>query len=192
MDYLQQQPGLVLAELEQQPFVDDEERRLGVLLQRVFEGVPVFRGGQVHQQVGQPGEPYRVEPLAGLHPERAGQIRLAASGSARDEDVAALRYVLAAGEFLDQRLVQLASRVVVDRSDSRVVLLELGLLDEPFEGVALAAGVFGVHEHGEPLLEGDVLHFRVVLLVPEHLRHGRHAHLHQLVDCRADAHLSPP
>lgn len=94
MDYLQQQPGLVLAELEQQPFVDDEERRLGVLLQRVFEGVPVFRGGQVHQQVGQPGEPYRVEPLAGLHPERAGQIRLAASGSARDEDVAALRYVV--------------------------------------------------------------------------------------------------
>ena len=50
MDYLQQQPGLVLAELEQQPFVDDEERRLGVLLQRVFEGVPVFRGGLVHQQ----------------------------------------------------------------------------------------------------------------------------------------------
>lgn len=103
-----------------------------------------------------------------------------------------LRYVLAAGELLDQSLVQLASRVVVDGGDSRVVLLEFGLLDEPFEGVALAAGVFGVHEHGEPLLEGDVLHFRVVLLVPEHLRHSRHAHLHQLVDCRADAHLSPP
>lgn len=169
------------------PLIDEEQSRLGVLLQRIFEGVPVFRGGQFHQQVKQPGEPYRVEPFAGLHPERARQIRFAAPGSARDEDVAVLRYVLAVGEFLDQRLVQLASRVVVDSGDSRVVLLEFGLLDEPFEGVALAAGMFGVHEHGEPLLEGDVLHFRVVLLVPEHLRHGRHAHFHQFVDCRADS-----
>lgn len=74
VDYLQEQPRLIFPQLEQKPFIDDQERGLGVFLQGVFKRTPILRGRQVYQKVGQPRELYGVEPLAGLHPEGACEI----------------------------------------------------------------------------------------------------------------------
>ena len=74
MDQLKQVPGLRLGELQEQPFIDDQQDRLCVFLE--YGGkVPVVPGClQVKEQIRKADILYCVILLAGLHTEGTGHV----------------------------------------------------------------------------------------------------------------------
>ena len=180
MDDLEDQLHLVLVGRDEQPLVDDQQRRVDVLLQGGLQRPRVGGCPQVEQHVGQPDVHGLVVVHARREPERAGQIRLAASRGPGDEDVAVLGDVLAACELEDQGLVELSAGAVVDVDYARVRLLEARLLDQALEPVVLAAVVFRVHDQAEAVAERKAGHRGVLLLDPELVGHGGQAHGEQL------------
>jgi len=182
MDQLKQVPGLRLGELQEQPFIDDQQDRLCVFLE--YGGkVPVVPGClQVKEQVRKADILDRIELLAGFHAEGAGHVSLSASGCAGDEDVPVLCDVFTVRHALDQGFVDLPTGVIIYRSDGSVRLFELRFADQPFEPVVFPAGILDINKHAEPVIEGDFLHGRVILLDTESVSHSGKTHFNEFVN----------
>ena len=193
MDQFKQVPGLRLSELQEQPFIDDQQDRLRVLLEDGGK-VPIVPGClQIKEQVRKADILDRIILLAGFHAEGAGHVSFTASSRTSDEDVPVLCDVLTVRHALDQRFVELPSGVIVDCGDRSIRLLKLRFADQPFEAVVLPAGILDINEHAETVIKGDFLHRRIVLLDAESVSHSGKAHFNEFVDGAFVGHdLLPP
>lgn len=141
------------AGFQQQPFVDNQQRRFRVLQHRLREG-PVFAGHlQFYQQIRQTYEFRVVELATRLVTESAGHEGLAAARGPGDEDVAAFANELAGSEPGNQIPVQFPARRVVDFVDIGSFLLKPGTFHEPVQGVVLALAIFDIHKQAETVVE---------------------------------------
>ncbi len=141
------------AGFQQQPLVDNQQRRLRVLQHRLREG-PVFAGHlQFYQQIRQAHEFRVVELATSFVPEGAGHVGLAAARGPGDEDVAAFANELARCKSCNQIAVQFPARRVVDFVDVGGLLLESGTFHEPVQGVVLSLAIFDIHQQAETVVE---------------------------------------
>ena len=65
-------------------------------------------------------------------------------------------------------------------------------MDESFQTVVLAVGVFHIHQHPEAVLKRDFFHFGIRLLRQKGIGHRAEAHLNQLVNRTLVRHVQSP
>ena len=175
--------------LQEKPLVQNEQHRGSVLGKNLLVVALSTRHIELNEQIGQPDIPDRVILLAGLHTKGTGHIGLAASGGPGNEDVPELRDVVAGAQPLNQRLVQLPSRCIVNVCNVGIRLVEIHLLNQRLQAVALPAAKLNINQHSKTVLKGDTCYLGVVLLVIVGVSHCSQLHLHQLVHSYLVQHL---
>ena len=193
MDEFQKIRGVILGKLKEKPFIQDQQCRVGVLLQYISESACVFGRFEVDEQIRHSDVLHSVIVFAGFHSEGTGHVGLSTAGRAGDKDVPVLCDVLTGRQPLNERSVQLAVVPIIDIGNRSIRLLKLGFPDQPLQPVVLACSVFSIDEHSETVLKGDLLHGWVILLDAECVGHRCHMHLNKLVNRTLVGHdLLPP
>ena len=75
-----------------------------------------------------------------------------------------LRDIFAGRQSVYKLFIEFPAGYVIDINDSSVCLVKAGVLDQPFDAVALAVAVLDIDEHPETILKGDILHLGIILL----------------------------
>ena len=127
-----------------EPFVDDEQNRICILLQHLHVGAFIPCHSEIDQKVRETNIFGFVVLLAGFHTEGTGHVSLPTAGRAGDEDIAILRNIFASGKASDQFLVQLAAGSVIDIGYLSFRLIESSALDQSVQSILLAAVVFEI------------------------------------------------
>lgn len=150
--------------LQKEPFVQDQQSGVSVLHQNL--PVVVLRPGnlQIQKQIWEPDVLGLETLLTGFHAQRAGHISLAAASGTGNEDVPVLRNAFAGCQPLNQRPVQLPAGGVVNGGNMCLRLVKGSTLNEPLQTVVLTVGIFGIHQHSEAVLKGNLLHLGIVQL----------------------------
>jgi hypothetical protein len=121
------------------------------------EAAGAVRQLEVGEQPWHAGVMHGEAVAAGLLPQRAGQPRLADPARAGDEQIAMFGDPAAGGELLEQRLVELARRAVVDILDRRLAVPQPGGAQAALEAPCRAMGCLTVEQHRQPLGLAEVL-----------------------------------
>src|SRR5690606_25866539 len=135
------------------PVVDDEDIDAGVALEGVGVGAVGAREQELVSEAGGTAVSGAVALAARLLGERAGDVGLAGTRRAGDDDVLVFGDPGARRELLEHGLVELALGRVVDVLDAGGRELELGLLEGAVEALVLASEPFSVDKHPEAFIE---------------------------------------
>ena len=119
MDEFQKIRGVILGKLKEKPFIQDQQCRVGVLLQYISESACVFGRFEVDEQIRHSDVLHSVIVFAGFHSEGTGHVGLSTSGRAGDKDVPVLCDVLTGCQPLNERSVQLAVVPIIDNGPQR-------------------------------------------------------------------------
>lgn len=173
---------LSLSRLQKQPFIQDQNNRIGILGQNFLVRPIGARKFKFKEQIRKSDILCPVTLLAGFHTKGACQVCLAAAGRSGDKQIPVLCNILTGGEPLDQLSIELPPGCIIDVSDESLRLIKAGIANEAFEAVGLSVAVFDVDQHPEAVFEGNVLHPGIVHLCDECIRHGCQAHFNQFVN----------
>ena len=173
---------LCFCRLQEEPFVNDEENRVGILGLNLLVSAVGTGHIEFKEHIRQADVLRFVALFIGLHAKGAGHVDLATSGSPSDEQVPMLCDILTACQPLDQVPVEFPAGGVVDAGNVSLWLIQSGPLDKPLQAVALAVAIFDVAQEAETVLERKVLHLRAVHLRYKSIRHGCQAHFNKFVD----------
>src|SRR5580700_812385 len=161
--------------------VDDEHVDARELGEQTGVGAVSARELQLVEEARGPAVQRTKALSACLVSEGAREVALARSGHARDEHRLVLLHPAAGRELADYRLVELASRRVVDVLDARLRETELRLVERTPHPLVLAVGPLRVDEKAEALVEGQLRGGRLLLLLGPGGRHAVEPHrLHLL------------
>ena len=171
-----------LRRFQKKPFINDEENGGGIPGLNFLVSAVSTCHVKLKEHIRQTDILCLVTLFTSFHAECAGQVGLAASRSASDEQVPMFRDVLTGCQPFDQAAVELPARSIVDVSDTGLRLVKPGTSDKALQAVALTIIVFDVDQKAEAVLEGDVLHLRIIHLCKEGIRHGCQAHFNEFID----------
>ena len=104
---------LVFSKTEQQPFIEDQKHRVGVLFQYSSKSAIIPGSLKIQEQVRQADILDRIIPFAGFHTEGAGHVGLSAACSSGDEYIPVFGDVFTACQPVDQGFVKLPAGSVV-------------------------------------------------------------------------------
>ena len=155
---------LCLCRLQQEPFINDEKNGVGVLCLNSLVGAICTCQIKLKKHIRQANVLRFVSLLAGFHTESAGHVGFAAPGSPSDEQVPMLRDVFASCQSFDQAAVEFPARSIVDVSNVSLRLVKSSTFDQALQAVAFTIVVFDVDQKAEAVLEGNILHLRVIHL----------------------------
>jgi hypothetical protein len=113
---------------------------------------------------------------------------LAGAGRPDEDDVVVLLHPAAGGELADDGLVELTPRRVVDRFETGVGQLQLGLLEGTGDALVVAGEPLGIDEQAEALVEAQARQRGVLLLLGPGVGHGVELEGLQLVQGRGGQH----
>jgi len=133
----------------------------------------------------------RCPPPAGELAERAAEVALADPGLAGDDHVELLEHPGPARQLVQRRPRQPPGRARFDVLDAGVGEAQLGVLEQPGEPAVIAGEVLGVDQQREALVEGELAHPRVLVLLLPREGHRPQPHGEQLLHRRFVQHLSP-
>lgn len=130
--------GFIVIKRCKQPFVDDQESWIRVLLECLSKGIGSYKRHQFYELVREPDESDLVIMHTCCQAKSTGQISLATAGRTNNENIAILRDVLAGGKPIDQIPVELTAGAIVDAGYCSIWLLEFSVLDQSLQSVVLA------------------------------------------------------
>src|SRR6185437_3114540 len=165
LEDLEQVAAFLVASGAQAPVVDDEDVDACELGEEADVATVGAREAELVKETRRAAVDRAVAASTRLLRERAGDVRLADAGRARDDHVLVLVHPAARGELADDGLVQLAPRRVVDVLDARLAESELGLLEQPAETLVLEREVLGVDQQAEALVERQLADLGALLLL---------------------------
>ena len=139
--------------LQQEPFIDDQQNRVGIFPLDLLVCAIITCHLQFQKQIWKSDIFRLVTLLAGFHPECTGQIGLPTPGSTGDKEVPVLCDIFTGCKPFDQRTVQLAPGSIVDIANVCVRLVEPGIADQSFQAFALTVAVLDIHQHPESVLK---------------------------------------
>ena len=179
---LQYIPGFCLLQRVQQPLVQNEQLHLFQLL-HIFPIGPIPLGySDLHQKIRQPEIPSGVEVPVGRHTQGTGQECLSSTGSAQDDHISCFLNVRTGCQAEDLLPVQMPFGNILDILHAGLCICIAGLLDQASEPVAFPRTPFGIHQHGESILEGHIPELRVFQLGRKLLCHDAHVDLSELTN----------
>ena len=127
MNDLENDLGFIIVKRREQPFIDDQQPWIRVLLDRLSKGICAYKRHQFYEQIRESDESDFVIMHTRCQTKSTGQICLAAAGSSNNENIAIFRDVLTGGKPIDQVPVELTAGSIVDAGYCSIRLLEFSL-----------------------------------------------------------------
>src|SRR5262245_41542594 len=133
-----------------------------------------------------------IAVATGLVGERARQPRLADASLADDEEITALGDPSAGGELLEQSLVELTLRSIVDVLDTGLGVAQARCAQTDLQALGVAIGHLAVDEQAEPLGVCEILGSVLLLQLDEGIGHAVELECSELVKGGMCQHRSSP
>ena len=127
MNDLENDLGFIIVKRCEQPFIDDQQSWIRVLLDRLSKGIGTYKRHQLYEKIRESDESDFVIMHTCCQSKGIGQICLAATGSTNNENIAILRDVLTCGKPIDKITVELTACSIVDAGYCSIRLLEFSL-----------------------------------------------------------------